>query len=224
MFSILPRICWLFSILDFCCLLSILDFCIFFCLSSCTCYTSIAGWRVQHCLQNLPGMRPLLIIQIQESKLMSKSTSSIWWMRRRTAFSMWLLTLFARYQWSGEEFNINSTVQCFNFQFFDRDMKRFYWCRRCTWHWALSSHLQSIAVNQTCTKTMGKLASKTWKVVSPSFLYFCAQIGFRALRFDFVKGYSPRFQAVLNWDRAAMSAMSLCLANMPRTSTYDIYK
>ena len=41
-------------------------------------------------------------------------------------------------------------------------MKRFYWCRRCTWHWALSSHLQSIAVNQTCTaKTKGKLASKT---------------------------------------------------------------
>ena len=73
-------------------------------------------------------------------------------------------------------------------------------------------------------KNKGKIGFKDHGFsVSPSFLYFCAQIGFRALRFDFVKGYSPRFQAVLNWDRAAMSAMSLCLANMPCTSTYNIY-
>ncbi len=121
-----------------------------------------------------------------------------------------------------DQVNINSTALCFNFQF----MKRFYWCRRFTWHyWALSSHLQSIALNQTCTtKTMGKLASKTlFPVLS---CVFCAlQIGFRALRFDFVKGYSARFQAVLNWDRAMYKGgMSLCaLANMPRTSTYNIY-
>ena len=217
--------CFILCFLTICC---ILDIC---CVFSCTWYTSIAGWRVQHCLwQNLPGTRPLLIIQIQESKLMSKSTSSIWWMRWQSENPRGPSQDQGRIQHClciiSDQVNINSTALCFNFQFVSRHMKRFYWCRRITWHyWALSSHLQSIALNQTCTtKTMGKLASKTqFPVLS---CVFCAlQIGFRALRFDFVKGYSARFQAVLNWDRAMYKGgMSLCaLANMPRTSTYNIY-